>query len=355
MRVETLFWIVVVVLSCLFLLYRHVNRRRLNRALGKLPEIYDAARASFLSGSRARGHGILPLDAMLGTLEAFSEAKGGGPPPEFADLTKREMRFFELLHATTSMSDREFKRTLARLSKQEQKTFQELRDLYGGPALGKSYPRARIDRMAAKWRSRRETKLAAEHQRVEDEYWSRFDQLQIYHVPEWLKTEAPRDPDMWHKLVGLNWDYSEIYDILLWVVSQPECDASTAILILQMMAPDVAMELASGGTQWLPSGGIADQIVSSEVGLLAMIGKRSEEESFVRHELLPDRPSSEEGNAALLGMMLDEKQRIEGEGRTLPFPLPVKLLSKPHPPMGRKPKTDYNVHDGCVLLPKSRP
>lgn len=355
MRVETLFWIVVVVLSCLFLLYRHVNRRRLNRALGKLHKIYDEARAGFLSGSRARAYGILPQDAMLGALEAFSEARGGGPPPAFTDLTKREMRFVELLHATTSMNDREIKRTLARLSKQEQKTFQQLRDIYGGPAPRKSYARALVDRVVAYRRSRREAKLAAEHRRVEDEYWSRFDKLQISHVLEWLETEAPRDPDMWHKLVGLNWDYPEIYDILLWVVSQPECDASTAHLVLHLMQPDVAMDMASGGQRWLGASGIVDPADSSEVRLLAMIGKRSEEESFVRHELLPDRLCTEEGNASLMDMMLDEKQRIEREGRTLPFPLPVKLLSRPVRLAGRKPKTDYDVHDDCVLLPKSLP
>lgn len=353
MRAETWFWIIVVVLASAYLIYSHVNRRRLNIALGKLPELYDAARAGFLSGSRALAYSTQPQHAMLVALEAISEMREGQPPPAFADLSKRERRCVELLHAATCMSDREFKRTLARLSKQEQNAFQQLRDIYDGPAPRKPYARAMVDRVAVYWRSRREAKLAAERQRAADEYWSRFDELEISCVLEWLKTEAPRDPDMWHKLPGLNWDYPEIYDILLWVVTQPECDAATAILILQLMSPDVAMDLASGGTRWRRPGDL-EPLESAEVKLLAMICMRSEKSSFVRRELAPDRLCTAERNAGLLDMMLTQKQGIEAAGRNVPFPLPEKLLSKPVPATVREPLTGFEVHDDRVLLPKAR-
>lgn len=351
MRVETLFWIVVVVLSCLFLLYRHMNRRRLNRALGKLPEIYDAVRASFLSGSRAVPDSSLPRHAMLGTLEAISETRGG-PPPAFADLSKRERRFVELLHATTCMSDREFERTLAQLSKQEQKTFQQLRDIYSGPPPRKSYTRLMIDRVAAYRRARREAKLAAESQRRYDAYWAQFVFWEVHDILQWLKTDAPRDPDMWHLLPDLNWDYPELYDVLLWVVTQPECDAATAINILHLMNPDVAMDQASGGKFW-PVYGNVDPAESAEVKLLAMIGTRSEQAGFVRNELLPDQMCTNEDNAGLLAMILRERQRIEEAGRSVPFPLPVKLLSKPVLETGRIPATSYEAHDDRLILTKS--
>ncbi|MBZ7921988.1 DUF4274 domain-containing protein [Ensifer adhaerens] len=353
MRVETLFWIAVVVLSCLFLLYQHLDRRRLNRTLGKLPEIYDAARAEFLSGSRASAHSKRPRHAMLGTLETISETTGGGgPPPAFADLTKREMRFVELLHATTCMNDREFKRTLTRLSKQEQKTFQQLRDIYGGPPPRRSYARRMIDRVARYRRVRRQAKLDAEAKRASDARWAaEYYFWEIPDILQWLRTEAPRDPDLWHLLPGLNWDYEELYDVLLWVVTQPECDAATAILILHLMAPDVAMDIASGGTQWCEPGD--KRAESTEVKLLAMIGVRSEDSSFVRHELAPDWLCTTESNAGLLDMMLSKKERIEASGRNVPFPLPVKLLSTPVPATGRTPATRYETHDDRLLLAKS--
>lgn len=353
MRVETLFWIVVVVVSCLFLLYGHMNRRRLNRALGKLPEVYDAARAGFLSGSRAAPSSSQPRHAMLGALEALSETKNGEPPPAFADLSKRERRLFELLHATTCMNDREFKRTLARLSNQEHKTFQQLRDIYGGPPPRRSYVRQMIDRVAVYRRVRRKAKLDAEAKRASDARWAaEYYFWEIPDILQWLRTEAPRDPDLWHLLPGLNWDYEELYDVLLWVVTQPECDAATAILILHLMAPDVAMDIASGGTRWCEPGGKRSE--STKVKLLAMIGVRSEDSSFIRHELAPDWLCTTESNAGLLGMMLSEKARIEAAGRNVPFPLPVKLLSTPVPATVRMPATPYETHDDRLLLAKSK-
>lgn len=354
MRVETLFWIVVVVLSCLFLLYRHLNRRRLNRTLGKLPEIYGAARASFLSGSRAAPSSSQPRHAILGALEALSETKNGEPPPAFADLSKRERRLFELLHATTCMNDREFKRTLARLSKQEQKTFQQLRDIYGGPPPRRSYVLQMIDHVAVYRRVRRKAKLDAEAKRASDARWAaEYYFWEIPDILQWLRTEAPRDPDLWHLLPGLNWDYPELYDVLLWVVTQPECDAATAILILHLMAPDVAMDKASRGTRWLKPGEVEPAEIT-EVKLLAMIGVRSEDASFARHELAPDGLCTTESNAGLLDMMLSEKERIEAAGRNVPFPLPVKLLSTPVPVTGRMPATPYETHDDRLLLAKSK-
>lgn len=354
MRVETLFWIVVVVLSCLFLLHRHLNRRRLNRALGKLPEVYDAARASFLSGSRAAPSSSQRRHAMLGTLATISETRGGESPPAFADLTKREMRFVELLHATTCMNDREFKRTLTRLSKQEQKTFQQLRDIYGGPPPRRSYVRQMIDHVAVYRRVRRKAKLDAEAKRASDALWAaEYYFWEIPDILQWLKTDAPRDPDMWHLLPGLNWDYEELYDVLLWVVTQPECDAATAIDILHLMNPDVTMDKASGGTRWLMPGEV-NPVESTEVKLLAMIGVRSEDSSFVRHELAPDWLCTTESNVGLLDMMLSEKESIEAAGRNVPFPMPVKLLSTPVPATGRMPATPYETHDDRLLLAKSK-
>lgn len=343
-RIETLFWSAVVVLAIGVLVYRHVNRRNVNRALGEAREAYAAARAQLIADPLAVSFGPKGGYAVLTVVEAIADGRGAGPPPTFAELSGREMRAVELAHAATILTDRQFNKTLRRLSAKEQTVFRQLRDLMRDET---SAPPVRETTLRADTSKR----SAAIDESGERQSRPVFDALPIAGILEWLKNTAPRDPDMWHLLPELNWDHSEIHDILLWVVSQEECDASTAVLILHLMQPDVAMDMASGGQRW-HAGGEADASVSSEVRLLAMIGKRSEEESFGHHVFAPDRLCTDEGNKALLDMMLSEKERIESAGRRLPFPLPVKLLSKPALVTGRKPKPDFEVHDDRLLVPQ---
>ncbi|MCV9996722.1 DUF4274 domain-containing protein [Pararhizobium sp. YC-54] len=352
MRIETLFWSAVVVVSCAVLVHRYLGRRTLNKCLLKAPDAYEAARAKFISGARAASHGDEAELGMLTAIETFTETRGGNAPPAFAELSRRERRFVELVHATVTLPDPEFEGMLRRLSKVEQQMFQQLRTLSPSREPLKSRIQIMRERLEARRRAERERKLAAEVNRETHERSPRFDSMPISDILEWLKTEAPRDPDMWHKLPELNWDYEEIYDILQWVVSQPECDASTAIVILHLMNVDVTMDLASGGERRRVSPDF-DPSTNAEVKLLAIIGRRSEEDSFVRHELAPDRLSIDENNAGLLAMMQSEKQRIEAEGRNVPFPLPVKLLSKPVLKTGRLPHTVFQVNDDRLDWPEA--
>ncbi|WDZ78606.1 hypothetical protein PWG15_09005 [Ensifer adhaerens] len=349
MRIETLFWSAVVVLAVALLIYRHVSRRKSNAALGRFTEAYDAARRRLIADPQAVTLGAQTDYAVLTVIEAITENRGGGAPPALADLSPRELRAVELAHAATIMTDRQFDKALRRLSAKEHTVFRQLRGLSQEQPVT-SGVHARAGHPDAGERSGAKVEHAAERVTTKEQNGRTFDRLQIAGILNWLETAAPRDPDMWHLLADLNWDYPEIYDILLWVASQPECDASTALLILQLMQPDVAMDKAAGGLRWRTAGD-ADPAASSEVRLLAMIGKRSEDESFVRRELAPDRLCSPEANAALLDMMLGEKQRIEGDGRKLPFLLAVKLLTKPALLTGRRPKTDFEVRDDCLLVP----
>lgn len=352
MRIETLFWGAVVVVSCAVLIHRYIGRRKHNQFLLKASDTYAATRTKFVSGARAASHGDDVELGMLTAIETFTETRRGNAPPVFADLSKREKRFVELVHLTAALPDSEFKRMFRRLTKAEQQTFGPLRGLSHSAQPLQSRIQSMRERLEMRRNAQTGQKPVAEANHGTDQLSPRFDSMPISSVLEWLKTEAPRDPDMWHLLTNLNWDYEEIFDILAWVVNQPECDASTAIVILHLMNADVTMEQASGGKRWSTSSDF-DPSTSAQVKLLARIGRRSEDGSFVRHELAPDLLGSGENNRALLAMMMDEKQRIEAEGRNLPFPLPVKLLSKPILTTGRLPRTDFQVNDDRLYWPEA--
>lgn len=127
----------------------------------------------------------------------------------------------------------------------------------------------------------------------------------------------------------LNWDYEELYKILRWIVEQPECDAATAIDILNLMEPDTAMDITSGGTRWVFNHKDSDPETRDEVQLLKTICLRSEDGSFKGPTLKQGFDPSE--NLDLLNMMRGELVKIEAAGRMFPFPLPVRLLSAPEP------------------------
>jgi len=174
--------------------------------------------------------------------------------------------------------------------------------------------------------------------------------IEMPEILDWLQMRAPRSPDLWHILPDLNWDHEEhLYPILLWAVRQPECDAATAIDILQLMNDDVALDLASGGTRWARSGFDPDN--SDEVRLLQAICERSEGAGFAGPVLKQTMWASTHANHQHLEMLQGVLAEIEAEGRSVPFPLPVKLLSAPVPDDVRAARTPVRTDDDAIEVP----
>lgn len=166
----------------------------------------------------------------------------------------------------------------------------------------------------------------------------------------WLQTRAPRSPDLWHILPDLNWDHEEhLLPILWWVVRQPECDAATAIDILKLMNDDVTLDLASGGTRWARS--CFDPDDSDEVRLLQAICERSEGAGFAGPLLKQTMGPSTHANRQHLEMLEGVLATIEADGRSVPFPLPVKLLSAPVPDDVRQAETPVRTDDDAIEVP----
>lgn len=174
--------------------------------------------------------------------------------------------------------------------------------------------------------------------------------IEMPEILDWLQTRAPRSPDLWHILPDLNWDYEEhLLPILLWVVRQPECDAATAIDILKLMNADVTLDRASGGTTW--TFGAFDPNDSDEVRLLQAICERSEGAGFSGPVLQQTMWPSTHANRQYLEMLQGVLAKIEAEGRSVPFPLPVKLLSAPVPDDVRPARTPVQIYDDAILVP----
>lgn len=174
--------------------------------------------------------------------------------------------------------------------------------------------------------------------------------IEMPEILAWLQTRAPRSPDLWHILPDLNWDHEEhLHPILLWVVRQPDCDAATAIDILSLMNDDVTLDLASGGTRWARTG--FDPNDSDEVRLLQAICERSEGGGFAGPVLKQTMWPSTHANHQHLEMLQGVLAKIEAEGRSVPFPLPVKLLSAPVPDDVRPARTPVRLDDDAILVP----
>jgi hypothetical protein len=59
----------------------------------------------------------------------------------------------------------------------------------------------------------------------------------------WLEKQPP-DPDLWHLIANDTLSYANLYlPVYEWIVTQPECDASTAIAIFQYQVPSEYLEV----------------------------------------------------------------------------------------------------------------
>jgi hypothetical protein len=59
----------------------------------------------------------------------------------------------------------------------------------------------------------------------------------------WLEKQPP-DPDLWHLIANDTLSYADLYlPVYEWIVTQPECDASTAIAIFQYQVPSEYLEV----------------------------------------------------------------------------------------------------------------
>gem|GEM_PF-4401973 len=259
---------------------------------------------------------------------AYAMRQSLGTLPEWHELSRRHQRFLEIAHYADVLGKQEFEQKKQIANDAEKHVFEQILVLTGGEtaeSLFKTLGWYYVDLSA-------------------------FDEVVMPDILVWLRNRAPRDPAIWHEMPKLNWDYeAEIYEILRWIVEQPECDAATAIDILHLMGPDTTMDKATGGTRWLFGKNDFDPSMSDEVQVLATICRRSESGSFEGPRLKQD----DTNNLSLLKMMRGVQAEIETDGRVLPFPLPEKLLSAPVPTDILTRHPPVKVNDDRVWIPKA--
>jgi hypothetical protein len=55
---------------------------------------------------------------------------------------------------------------------------------------------------------------------------------------EWLGRHGP---DEWHR-AAMSWNWDAAYDVLLWIVTRPECDRATALDVFWKSAPETSLD-----------------------------------------------------------------------------------------------------------------
>lgn len=290
-------------------------------AYGRVRQIRTLSDATLVRGSPTL---VLVSFAVKDKLSAVSL-------PEWECLPEDLRRFLELAHLLDVLDDSELNKRQETFSETEKGILKELAALSQGETvenLLRQFGLSKFDPAA-------------------------YERIAMVDVLDWLKSNAVRDPAIWHEMPWLNWDYSaEMYSILRWVVDQPECDAATAVDILYLMGVDTTMDIASGGTKWLFNQTSSDPFLSEEVQLLKTICLRSDAGTFAGPALKQKWDATGSTNLALLAMMKNVLAEIEAAGRKVPFPLPERLLSRPIPQDLPDTIPPVTANDDVVWVPR---
>ena len=143
--------------------------------------------------------------------------------------------------------------------------------------------------------------------------------------------EQSRDPDLWHLVPGgFNFDSERTFEVLNWIIEQPECDRATAALIfLRLCGSDYV------GKPIIPE----DERSRPTAEIINKICKRSESEGFARSELSLSCVEEADDQRPLLQEMVASYSGAIGDC----IPIPTRLFSVPF--IGRAPITPYVVQD----------
>lgn len=316
------FWYIAVAVTTTLLVYRAYRRRKANRSLATLPQAY-ARGTTMLSGSpqsadiNARAEFLIPW--------AIQQVRGNDKPVDPTALTSRELRFAELVHAAVVLDERAFKAACGKVSAVEEQVLELVR----GIAAQES--RVTLEQLKGNRLQERVRKALAPRPLLpialaavpaaterDEAFPIRF--KQVSELLGWLPGNS--DPDLWHLLVAnLNYDYEDTLKVVFWIISQPDCDRATAALAIFLISPDAYMgyetlEECEGWDRhyWLIAKTICER---SEAGL------------YPQSRFNLSCVNVDNDQTGTLDMLLHCARDLAEHGKTIPWPMPVKLLSQP--------------------------
>lgn len=316
------FWYVVVAVATVVLSYRAYRRRKANRSLATLPEALRRG-ATMLSGSPQAADAAARADFLIPW--AIQQVRGNDEPVDPTTLTSRELRLAELVHAAVVLDDQAFKAACPNVSAIEKKILESVRGMAAQESRV-TLEQLKGDRLQERVRKALAPRpplptvpTAAPAARERDEAFSlRF--KQVSELLDWLPGNS--DPDLWHLLVAnLNYDYEDTLKVVLWIVSQPECDRSTAALALFLINADayVGYETLEDCEGW-------DR---HHWSIAKTICERSEAGLYPLSRFNLTCVGIDNDQTGTLDMLQRCAKDLAERGQTIPWPMPVKLLSRP--------------------------
>jgi hypothetical protein len=150
------------------------------------------------------------------------------------------------------------------------------------------------------------------------------------------------EPELWHLIVNeFSYDLSCTYEVLDWIVDQPECDAATAALaFIRIWGEDYVGQ---------PYPGATEARHNRSLSIAARICRRSEGAWFERTELSLDCVGERNDQGPLLERAIAKFAKRSAEGFEGRIPIPRRLLG--HVFEGRPPSTTFFVLAECVVAP----
>lgn len=292
-------WYFVVAFSLVGLVLSYRVKWRLRRLRAEARADYVAALA------RWRHLGFLGDDDP-GEMDVIQMMRHDGPA-DWEELQDRERSFLELQRVARGLSGPAFFYLVHLLPRDKAKALRFLRASDADPETNRM-SESQKDYFLDYWAAPRHRVDAAERHGVEGD------------LLDWLQTRAPRNADLLHRLPGLNWDYPQLWGILLWAVQRPECDEATALDILYLaQASDLLGEVLQGR-------GPKDWRASDKYRLIATTCDRLARDDFASKRLAPLAVPRGEVAALLAGL----KDKLTAAGVPFdraPWPVPDRLAT----------------------------